>query len=44
LGALRERGLARVRLCVCLRRHLALKHAIARVLACPRQRCRVHFA
>lgn len=42
LRSLRERGLAGVRLCVS-DEHLGLKHAIARVLACPWQRCTVHF-
>jgi transposase-like protein len=42
LRSLRERGLSGVRLCVS-DEHLGLKHAIARVLACPWQRCTVHF-
>jgi len=42
LRSLRERGLGGVRLCVCDER-LGLKAAIARVLACPWQRCTVHF-
>jgi transposase-like protein len=42
LRGLRERGLAGVRLCVS-DEHLGLKNAIARVLACPWQRCTVHF-
>lgn len=42
LRGLRERGLAGVRLCVS-DEHLGLKAAIARVLACPWQRCTVHF-
>jgi transposase-like protein len=42
LRSLRERGLTGVRLCVS-DEHLGLKHAIARVLACPWQRCSVHF-
>jgi putative transposase len=42
LRSLRERGLAGVRLCVS-DEHLGLKTAIARVLACPWQRCTVHF-
>jgi transposase-like protein len=42
LRSLRERGLAGVRLCVS-DEHLGLKHAIARILACPWQRCTVHF-
>jgi transposase-like protein len=42
LRSLRERGLAGVRLCVS-DEHLGLKNAIARVLACPWQRCTVHF-
>jgi len=42
LRSLRERGLAGVRLCVS-DEHLGLKHAIARVLGCPWQRCTVHF-
>jgi transposase-like protein len=42
LRQLRERGLAGVRLCVS-DEHLGLKAAIARILACPWQRCTVHF-
>ena len=42
LRSVRERGLAGVRLCVS-DEHLGLKNAIARVLACPWQRCTVHF-
>jgi len=42
LRALRERGLSGVRLCVS-DQHTGLKNAIARVLACPWQRCTVHF-
>jgi len=42
LRQLRERGLAGVRLCVS-DEHLGLKAAIERVLACPWQRCSVHF-
>lgn len=42
LRSLRERGLAGVRLCVS-DHHEGLKAAIARVLACPWQRCTVHF-
>ena len=42
LRQLRERGLTGVRLCVS-DEHLGLKNAIARVLACPWQRCTVHF-
>ena len=42
LRSLRERGLRGVRLCVS-DEHLGLKAAIARVLACPWQRCTVHF-
>ena len=42
LRSLRERGLTGVRLCAS-DEHLGLKHAIARVLACPWQRCTVHF-
>jgi putative transposase len=42
LRGLRERGLAGVRLCVS-DEHLGLKAAIARVLACPWQRCTVHL-
>jgi len=42
LRSLRERGLTGVRLCVS-DEHLGLKNAIARVLACPWQRCTVHF-
>ena len=42
LRALRERGLSGVRLCIS-DQHTGLKNAIARVLACPWQRCTVHF-
>ncbi len=42
LRSLRERGLAGVRLCVS-DDHTGLKNAIARILACPWQRCTVHF-
>jgi putative transposase len=42
LRSLRERGLKGVQLCVS-DEHLGLKAAIARVLACPWQRCTVHF-
>ncbi len=42
LRSLRERGLAGVRLCVS-DHHEGLKAAIARILACPWQRCTVHF-
>ena len=42
LRSLRERGLRGVRLCVS-DEHLGLKAAIARILACPWQRCTVHF-
>ena len=42
LRSLRERGLSGVRLCAS-DEHLGLKHAIARVLGCPWQRCTVHF-
>src|SRR4051812_48469521 len=42
LRSLRERGLQGVRLCVS-DSHEGLKSAIARVLACPWQRCTVHF-
>jgi len=42
LRSLRERGLTGVRVCVS-DEHLGLKNAIARVLACPWQRCTVHF-
>jgi putative transposase len=42
LRALRERGLSGVRLCVS-DQHTGLKAAIARILACPWQRCTVHF-
>ncbi len=42
LRSLRERGLRGVRLCVS-DEHLGLKAAIERVLACPWQRCTVHF-
>jgi putative transposase len=40
--SLKKRGLAGVRLCVS-DDHEGLKQAIARVLACPWQRCTVHF-
>src|SRR5215217_6029525 len=42
LRSLRRRGLDGVRLCVS-DAHEGLKHAIARVLGCPWQRCTVHF-
>jgi putative transposase len=42
LRSLKKRGLAGVGLCVS-DDHEGLKHAIARVLACPWQRCTVHF-
>ena len=42
LRGLRERGLDGVRLCVS-DHHEGLKAAIARILACPWQRCTVHF-
>lgn len=42
LRQLRERGLAGVRLCVS-DEHLGLKAAIEPILACPWQRCTVHF-
>jgi transposase-like protein len=42
LRGLRARGLAGVRLCVS-DQHEGLKTAIARILACPWQRCTVHF-
>ena len=42
LRALRERGLAGVRLVVS-DDHTGLKNALARILACPWQRCTVHF-
>jgi transposase-like protein len=42
LRSLRERGLAGVRLCVS-DDHTGLRNAIARILACPWQRCTVHF-
>ncbi len=42
LRALRERGLAGVRLAIS-DQHTGLKNAIARILACPWQRCTVHF-
>ena len=42
LRSLRRRGLDGVRLCVS-DAHEGLKNAIARVLACPWQRCTVHF-
>jgi transposase-like protein len=43
LRSLRERGLSGVRLCVS-DQHPGLKAAIARVGACPWQRCAVHYA
>ena len=42
LRSLRRRGLDGVRLCVS-DAHEGLRHAIARVLGCPWQRCTVHF-
>ena len=42
LRSLRARGLAGVQLCVS-DAHEGLKHAIAKVLGCPWQRCTVHF-
>jgi len=42
LRGLRTRGLAGVRLAIS-DQHEGLKHAIARVLGCPWQRCTVHF-
>ena len=42
LRSLRERGLAGVRLCIS-DDHTGLRNAIARILACPWQRCTVHF-
>jgi putative transposase len=42
LRSLRSRGLGGVRLCVS-DHHEGLKTAIARILACPWQRCTVHF-
>ena len=42
LRSLRERGLTGVRLAVS-DDHTGLKNAIARILACPWQRCTVHF-
>jgi transposase-like protein len=42
LRSLRERGLSGVRLGVS-DDHVGLKNAIARILACPWQRCTVHF-
>ena len=42
LRDLRRRGLAGLRLCVS-DQHEGLRNAIARVLACPWQRCTVHF-
>jgi transposase-like protein len=42
LRGLKKRGLTGVRLAVS-DQHEGLKHAIARVLACPWQRCTVHF-
>jgi hypothetical protein len=40
-SALRERGLARVRACIS-DDHTRLRNAIARILACPWQRCEAH--
>jgi transposase-like protein len=42
LRSLKQRGLAGVRLAIS-DQHVGLKQAIARVLACPWQRCTVHF-
>jgi putative transposase len=42
LRGLKKRGLAGVRLAIS-DQHEGLKHAIARVLGCPWQRCTVHF-
>ena len=42
LRSLKKRGLTGVRLAIS-DQHEGLKHAIARVLACPWQRCTVHF-
>jgi putative transposase len=42
LRGLRARGLTGVRLCIS-DAHQGLKHAIAKVLGCPWQRCTVHF-
>jgi transposase-like protein len=42
LRSLKKRGLAGVRLAIS-DQHEGLKHAIARVLSCPWQRCTVHF-
>lgn len=42
LRGLKKRGLTGVRLAIS-DQHEGLKHAIARVLACPWQRCTVHF-
>ena len=42
LRSLKKRGLTGVKLAVS-DQHEGLKHAIARVLACPWQRCTVHF-
>jgi transposase-like protein len=42
LRSLKKRGLSGVRLAVS-DQHEGVKHAIARVLACPWQRCTVHF-
>ena len=42
LRTLRARGLSGVQLCVS-DAHVGLKHAIAKVLGCPWQRCTVHF-
>jgi putative transposase len=43
LRGLKKRGLSGVRLAIS-DQHEGLKHAIARVLACPWQRCTVHYA
>jgi len=42
LRGLKRRGLAGVRLAI-TDQHEGLKHAVARVLGCPWQRCSVHF-
>jgi putative transposase len=43
LRSLKKRGLSGVRLAIS-DQHEGLKHAIARVLGCPWQRCTVHYA
>ena len=43
LRGLKKRGLSGVRLAI-TDQHEGLKHAVARVLGCPWQRCTVHYA